>query len=447
MRGEGGVHSHAQGISRGGDKHLLKRLGKRTPGGIRADIIRLTKGGFGLSESPRLWYLRLRRGLLELGLRELKLSPGTFVFHAGGTLRGVLAVHVDDLRIAFDPQYEYILTELRKTFTFGDWKTALTETVKFCGRWEKQCSETFKVTVTWTATPTSYRILRNVGSEIANHSRMRRRSGWLRWEAKSIGWLVKDERTWLGASQRCESYQCVFQALPGGLDNMIFLAVSDASHGAMPKGRSQGGLMVLNAPEEILDGEAPVNCLLYHSAVLKRVVRSSLAAEISQAAEALEQCDFVRAMMAEIVDVKFTLGQWRWSASRWKEILVLDSKTGYDVLNSISHGEDKRLAIDIAILKESLYEPRCNRWVRWVPGMTMPADGLTKEYGNHARDIVMQGGPWSLRDSPAAQRLREEAGFRKKQCKERVRQREREFEQMRQADTSAPMGAGVETDM
>eukprot|EP00439_Symbiodinium_sp_Y106_P080895 s3379_g19.t2 len=65
-------------------------------------------------------------------------------------------------------------------------------------------------------------------------------------------------------------------------------------------------------------------------------------------------------------------------------------------LNSISHGEDKRLAIDIAILKASLYEPDSNPWVRWVPGVTMPSDGLTKEYGNHMRDAVMKGGPWSL---------------------------------------------------
>ena len=112
--------------------------------------------------------------------------------------------------------------------------------------------------------------------------------------------------------------------------------------------------------------------------------------------------------------------------------MVLDSKTGYDVLNSIGHGEDKRLAIDIAILKEALYEPGSNRWVRWVPGLTMPADGLTKEYGNPMRDIVMQGGPWSLCDSPAAQKLREEAGHRKRQCKDRLRQREQEIEKIRQ---------------
>ena len=35
--------------------------------GMRKDIVKLTKGGFGLCESPRLWYLEYRRTLEELG--------------------------------------------------------------------------------------------------------------------------------------------------------------------------------------------------------------------------------------------------------------------------------------------------------------------------------------------------------------------------------------------
>ena len=63
--------------------------------------------------------------------------------------------------------------------------------------------------------------------------------------------------------------------------------------------------MILLANNEILEGPSLVNCVLYHSAVLKRVVRSSLAAEISQAAETMDQCEYVRAMFAEIWDAAF----------------------------------------------------------------------------------------------------------------------------------------------
>ena len=46
--------------------------------------------------------------------------------------------------------------------------------------------------------------------------------------------------------------------------------------------------------------------------------------------------------------------------------------------------------------------------------MTIKADGLTKEHGSPTRDKIMKGRPWSLKDSPAAQRLREEAGHKKR---------------------------------
>ena len=43
--------------------------------GHRDDLLRLLKGGFGLAESPRLWYLEYRNTLKIIGLRELKLVP------------------------------------------------------------------------------------------------------------------------------------------------------------------------------------------------------------------------------------------------------------------------------------------------------------------------------------------------------------------------------------
>ena len=48
----------------------------------------------------------------------------------------------------------------------------------------------------------------------------------------------------------------------------------------------------------------------YHSGLLKRVVRSSLAAEISQAAHTLEEGDFVRALLAEMTSENFELRIW-----------------------------------------------------------------------------------------------------------------------------------------
>ncbi|CAE7261787.1 RE1 [Symbiodinium necroappetens] len=329
-------------------EHLLQRLVGPKTGKMRRDIIRLTKGGFGLSESPRLWYRKLKRVLLGLGLNELKLSPGTFVLHERGELKGILTVHVDDLRMAFHPDRQDFLDQLKDAFKFGDWKSAMNETVKFCGRWEKQCPRSFKVTISMDGyaaklkdpparqkgdrsplTDVEKKWVSSVGGQVLWMARQGRAD--LAYGISRVQQMAgaRDPETMKCLQQLVnkarESYESYFQAIDGDLADMVLLGVSDASHGSMPKGRSQGGMMILVSSEKILDEEAVVNCLLYHSSLLKRVVKSSLAAEISQAAETMEQCEFVRALIAEALDPNFQLAVWRWSASRWKEILVLDS--------------------------------------------------------------------------------------------------------------------------
>ena len=174
------------------------------------------------------------------------------------------------------------------------------------------------------------------------------------------------------------------------------------------------------ANPNILDGEAKVAVISWHSGLLKRVVRSSLAAEISQAALTLEEADFCRALMAEMTQKSFTLTGWTSSAATWQLILVLDSRTGYDLLNGTALGEDKRLAIDIAAMKQALYEDGASRMVRWVPGEELISDDLTKLAGNGKLATVLSRATWALKDTDAAKRLRMDAAARKKTYRQRI---------------------------
>eukprot|EP00913_Durusdinium_trenchii_P032182 g30134.t1 len=278
----------------------------KVPPGARTDMFRMKKAGFGLAESPRLWYQRFSRDVAGIGGKELHLAPGVFAFYdPEGHLCAMLAVHVDDVRF--------------------------------------------------------------ISSEEA------------------------EEQLW------------------PKLKNLFTLAVSDASFGGMPKGRSQGGMVMLVANPKILDGEANVNVLAFHSGLLKRVVRSSLAAEVSQAATAMEEADFLRALMAEALEKGFSFKHWLSSVSKWRQVAVMDSKTGYDLLNGTSLGEDKRLAIDVASMRQALQEDGGSRLVRWVPGEEILADDLTKLVGNNKLVKVMENGTWALKDTDEAKRLRADA--------------------------------------
>ena len=106
----------------------------------------------------------------------------------------------------------------------------------------------------------------------------------------------------------------------------------------------------------------------------------------------------------------FDLPRWKWHASRWKHYLVIDAKTGYDVLSSESMTSDRKIQIDAAVLREALVEEGAANYVRWMPGKEMISDGLTKW-----SDLQVLGeGRWSLVDTAEARRLRHEAAERKK---------------------------------
>lgn len=104
----------------------------------RGDIMKLTKGDFGLPESPRLWYLEYKSTLEELGGRELRLLPGFFTFHKDDQLIGMACIHVDDTRYAGAPEADGIWSQLHARLNFGAKRTATQGWAKFCGRFERQ---------------------------------------------------------------------------------------------------------------------------------------------------------------------------------------------------------------------------------------------------------------------------------------------------------------------
>ena len=125
------------------EEFIREQLGSE----CRDDLVRLTKGGFGLLESPRLWYLEYKHTLEALGVMEMALLPGVFrAFHDDGRLRALACIHVDDTRYCGDETGASIWEGLHAKLKFGALRKATEEEVKFCGRWERQCPTTFEFT-------------------------------------------------------------------------------------------------------------------------------------------------------------------------------------------------------------------------------------------------------------------------------------------------------------
>ena len=180
------------------------------------------------------------------------------------------------------------------------------------------------------------------------------------------------------------------------LDELVVGAVSDAFHGNVRDGASQAGWMVLLMNPEVQKGVGSVFCVAYASHRIRRIVRSTLAAETMGLATAVESGDYVRACLMELTDGGFTLRSWYDDIKKWPQLWVVDARSTYDHLNKdCGIPTDKRLAIDVAALHETL--ARGGDRLVWVPGPVNPADGLTKAAGtNEALESLQSSGCWTL---------------------------------------------------
>ncbi|CAE7731049.1 RE2 [Symbiodinium sp. CCMP2592] len=523
-------------VPRGYPDEVVKYLVEQLGADCRADLVELTKAGFGLPESPRLWYLEYKDCIQELGLEEMKLIPGVFrAFHKPPRrgLRAMASIHVDDTRFAGDETAQEIWDRLRARLKFGKHRQATDGWVKFCGRWERQDPDTYEMEYsmdeyvkniplarirndygepkteptsattistsrtspvipgTQTSTPTSSstsspipgtqtstsassstspipgtqtstsassstnttspvegsesdiweilqrRVVHDDGDEQLTDGEKKLISslvGQLNWAARQgrydlsyVASLVqqlaghgrKDALRWLnlGIKRAQESLNFKVRNFGCELEEMLIVSVSDAAYGAMPGGHSQGGNLVLLAHPSVLRGLGPVCILEGNSTKIHRVVRCSMSAEISSLTTSYEHGDFVRASLAELINPDFELTSWKKHVAQWPHILTTDAKTGYDAISSEAMPADRKIAIDVAVLRQAVLEEGIGAFVRWVPGSEMAADGLTKWGHNKVLCRVIGEGEWALADNEAAQALRRAAALKKANCR------------------------------
>ena len=80
----------------------------------------LEKGAYGLIDGSRLFYLELKKTLEKIGLKALSGDAAFFTFHQEGKLIGFVCIHVDDMLMAGNVDFEEKVVEaLRKHFRFS----------------------------------------------------------------------------------------------------------------------------------------------------------------------------------------------------------------------------------------------------------------------------------------------------------------------------------------
>ena len=166
------------------------------------------------------------------------------------------------------------------------------------------------------------------------------------------------------------------------MDHICRVSYGDASGGSTRAEQAQAGYVVMTADQALLEGMAvPVTLVSWRSHRVKRVVASTSATEAMGLSEAIAQGDWIRAQWSEVV-LGLSLREWREQEKVPRLTSVRDSEGNDDHLHNETVGpsEDRRSAVDLAIVREHLRRPRM--FLRWVDGEAQVADALTKHHGD-----------------------------------------------------------------
>ena len=167
----------------------------------------------------------------------------------------------------------------------------------------------------------------------------------------------------------------------GASNNWNILVFTDAAHANLDDGVSS-----MRAYIVFLVGQNRMCCpLSWNGNKIKRVVRSTIAAEALSLQEGLEDAVYLKGMLTELT-----------SASDIPIIAFVDNKSVVEAIHSTKLVEDKRLRIDIGAMKQSLENGEVSA-IKWCPGNQQLANCMTKK-GASGCDLltILQGGKFLL---------------------------------------------------
>ena len=374
-------------------------------------LLRAKKAIYGFSEAARMFWVALKGYLESDGWTESRLEPALFFLRGDDKqLRGILVTHVDDVEGGVHP--DHLETAFQHSSKALEFATNHFREFVFRGREIKQHKDNH-VDVSMRNYSLSTRSIK-----IDAHRRKQPDSPLTEEEfqvfqsgAGELGWLTRQLRCDLcfenGVIQRAKSTACVedlirlkqyLASAKRGADFrmrywsdvdlrkgvLIHLADSGHANGTPEKDgilryRSVGGYFLLLANPEILENQpAKAVILAFHSSQTKRVCRSTLAAEASHLAEAVEAGDWCCCLLEEALLGELNLRDWPSIIHKRQRVYVTDAKSVFDYLqkDATSTSTDKRMAIEGALLRETVRQP--NAWVRWIDGMQNIANVLTK---------------------------------------------------------------------
>lgn len=340
--------------------------------GLGRDVAwQLKKAAYGLADAPREWFVTLQRKLLSLGASNHPLERCLFKWMKDGELWGVMSVHVDDLFIGGQPDFEAeVMEHVRKLFPIGREEKG---SFVYCGVKVESILDQQGSLLEIRLDQNEYvkTILEVPDGEGQTLETFQSRVGALLWVAGQTRPDLGFQSALLARASKCPGPQdwtrlnatikrmhrtpVQLRFLQGKVSELT--GFSDAAFANLEKGTMGGGIVFWKSEQ----GET-AHPLAWHSRKIRRVVKSTFAGEVMS--------------MVEMVDVVWCLRELiHWLGAEASIQLKTDCKSLLDHLQVPKGVTEKRLLLDLAVIQECVED---GAQVEWIPTGDMLADALTK---------------------------------------------------------------------
>lgn len=344
---------------------------------------KLHKTVYGLCDAARAWYLRLKSELVKLGLKISPFDKGMFTYTYKGNVEGIVCIHIDDFLYCGTSRFEsYVVKEISNLFSVG---SASEGSFKYVGL--NIISGDQLITVDQLDYVSSIRKItlsrarnNNSKSELTKKEKGEYRAliGQLNWLATQTRPDIAFDVCFLSGSfknatvadikkvnklvdrVKHQAVKIVFPKMKN-IENCQLVCYSDASWANLPSEGSQGGMLIMLRDED--GNQCPIH---WQSRKIRRVVKSTLAAETLALLDCAEEACHIANMISDIL-----------GTPKLKVSCEVDNKSLVEALYSKKQVDGKRLRVEIAILQEMMSMGEISK-VEWIPTASQLANSLTK---------------------------------------------------------------------
>jgi len=404
------------------------------------EALRILRSIYGLTTSPRAFFLDVSKKLESFGGRRLLGDPCIHVFLDGDQVIGVTASHVDDFLISGCPKsakWKSIFEQITGAYRWGELQSG---TFRFSGIDVTQHAD-FSFTLsqqfyveTIPDMPFTAQQLQNSSmpltpSQITSCKEALGALAWLATQTSPLasarvglylseckeGCMMKTPQKiqQLIAELRREYRPLTISTLDGQQDwtKVAVVTFSDASLHNRDKGGSTGGIIHMLADSSVVDGNLVAMTIVgWRSWRLKRVAISSNDAEVQTLVEAEDGNFRFRLLWSElnggpgaVIDENL-IRRSEAAVAIVKGLTVSDSKGGYDAIERLEGAQlgltNVRTAIQAHSLKQCFSDPQS--CLKWVAGVFNLSDALTKDTRESRSTLIKfyDQGSWRVKFDP-----------------------------------------------